>query len=1079
MDLVTDLNVLIDNLQEKSIVSEEDVRSKFILPLLKWLGYPDEVRAEAFPVYSFAGSNKTATKEADYILFSERGYESHKTSKLDDIDWVRNHSLLVVEAKRPGQMPTADLQPEFYSTWTKTPAYILTDSIHIRGRFGNDFTSGNKLLDCNVRELANQKALQCFFYEKIYDFKREKLDPKEYVEKIAANMIFHPEKKEYAAVYHYIPRRVQRIADIAASVDVETVDGEARFRLWDACRINRHVILIGEAGTGKSKELQQLAHIVSTQDKPLTPIVFSLKNYNGENIEDIVKEFTGYVYCANSILIMDAFDEIPEQQTQVFLQDLNRYVEKHPKQYIVLSTRFNFYRCADGLGYEGPLKQFKGYTLLPLSREDIEFYLQMEGINDQTFFEEVDRCHLSDIIAIPFYLYHIAHLYLDEGRLPAAENLMEKLVMHSFRWDDQKYAVAFNNDLGRANAYDVLKKIAFIMQCIMKNDLTEEDYGILLTSDERRILRYCSLWSQDAQHNYHFEHNNFREFLAAQALHELSAERQVSLLTDGKRIKPSWLNTTSYLLRLDPEGVISRWIREHNLFDVIHMEPDKLSTQVREDIFTELWNKCKEDSIILVKNNPIVKGLTRFGQTKKCIHFLCDELSHLSDERSRRNALRILQGMDDYLGFRNVIRKLLKMLVMRNADEATSEESVNTLGVDSLYDTEDLEWMLDIDYIHTSSALRSCMYNYVYKHQLQNRCIDYILEGLNLIKSRRHPYDLGLVIMPEILVKRFRSYVELHAFFGWYVRTIDNLVDIYSAAFTECMEEILKNASVLYREGCSDIADDLITVHLFSIMHFQQTISEYTRGTLAETGLLYDAYEKVLSEYNEHPFFVHMLKATMDQKCLKDLLIRYLPKMDETGDRTEGDNQNTHITDDVLLKLVYAYGTHTKEYKQIKDAILEKTGSFPTLALTWEQRNTLDQQAYLDVLFDREEFINKLTAFLQMYRGEETTFSDINTHIESIIHLEDPKGYLSMWYMLKQYGENRGSNKITAFFENIKWEVFAISQVYSSLWSNRGLELGQAQLAYIRVYTDNVFSTLDIDKEISCKKDGSISLNYS
>lgn len=1085
MGSLQELKSLIDNIQERGIASEEDLRSKFIVPLLKWLGYPDEVRAEEFPVYSYESGGKglkSRPKEADCILFSEGGYEFHKKSVQEDVDWVRDHSLLVVEAKRPGEIPGTLSQPEFYSVWTKTPAYILTDGIDIIGRLWNDYSSDDTLLECSIRDLYSQKALLCFSYDRLCDFKSRKLDHKEFVESVAADMYTRADAEEYAAVDHYVPRRVRRIADGMASDEVASDDsiaaGEGCCLLWDACRTNRHIILIGEAGTGKSKELQQLAHIVSTADQRWHPIVYPLKDYNGENIEDIVREATGLGYCSNSILIMDAFDEIHEQYAQVFMRCLNRYVEKNPNQHIVLSSRFNFYRCGERAGHEGPLREFKEYTLCPLSREDIVNYLQMKGIDSQSFFEEVDRKNLSDMLSIPFYLSHISHLYLDEGSLPPSENLMEHLIKHSFRWDDRKYAVAFNDDPGRANAYAVLQKTAFVMQCMMTNDLSEKEYGRILTIDEQKTLKYCSVWTRDAEGNYHFEHNNFREFLTAQVLLELSEERQLSLLTDGDRVKPSWLNTTTYLLRSDPEGAVFKWIRKNDLFIAAHMEPDKLTPQLREELFEELWNRYKEDSVIIVKNSPEAAGLARFGQTKKGISFLRSEIIKGTDECSRRNALRILQGMDEFCGFNGSLRELLKMLISDNTDESTSVEAINTLGEDSLYDPEDLRWMLKLDDVHSSLALRDCLYRYIYRHQLQDCCLDYILEGLDLLKTHRHLYDLGLVVMLEVLMNRFRSYQALHAVFDWFVRNKRNLTDIHMAHFPECMEVLLKNAEVLYREGCSDIADDLIAVHISGIFLAPVKITECTRSTLAETGLLYDAYEIILSEYADQPRFIHMLRETMDQECLQDLLHRYITAEEGAGSKSEEDCKSC-ITDENMRNLMYAYGAHTQEYKQISCAIEKKTGTPPPLPeLTWDQKMNLDCQSYFDALFDKEVFYNKLAGFLQKYRGEKTTFKDIETHSEEIIHLASVQGDLTMWYMLKQYGKEKECSTISGSFESIDWETFAVSQMYDSLRAGRNLVVQEEQECYIHAYTDKAFSYIDIEKEITCKKDGSITCSW-
>ena len=47
------LKGIIDKYQRSIIQSEAEVRSKLIVPLIEWLGYPSEYRAEEFPVYGF------------------------------------------------------------------------------------------------------------------------------------------------------------------------------------------------------------------------------------------------------------------------------------------------------------------------------------------------------------------------------------------------------------------------------------------------------------------------------------------------------------------------------------------------------------------------------------------------------------------------------------------------------------------------------------------------------------------------------------------------------------------------------------------------------------------------------------------------------------------------------------------------------------------------------------------------------------------------------------------------------------------------------------------------------------------
>ena len=81
---------------KKSVIqSEAEVRSKFIVPLLEFLQYPTEFRAEEFPVYGFEGGRALPAKNADFILFSDKEFGAHRTATHANIEWVQNHSLLI------------------------------------------------------------------------------------------------------------------------------------------------------------------------------------------------------------------------------------------------------------------------------------------------------------------------------------------------------------------------------------------------------------------------------------------------------------------------------------------------------------------------------------------------------------------------------------------------------------------------------------------------------------------------------------------------------------------------------------------------------------------------------------------------------------------------------------------------------------------------------------------------------------------------------------------------------------------------------------------------------------------------
>ena len=153
------LQLIIDNFSKSITQSEAEVRSKLIVPIIEWLGYPVEFRAEEFPVYSFEGSKPRPTKYADYILFDDKHFALHNRNTKIDTEWVQGHSLLVFEAKKKNEMPAMLGQPQFYTAWTKAVAYLISDGERICGYYYSLVANDYMVLDCSVKNLATNKDI--------------------------------------------------------------------------------------------------------------------------------------------------------------------------------------------------------------------------------------------------------------------------------------------------------------------------------------------------------------------------------------------------------------------------------------------------------------------------------------------------------------------------------------------------------------------------------------------------------------------------------------------------------------------------------------------------------------------------------------------------------------------------------------------------------------------------------------------------------------------------------------------------------------------------------------------------------
>jgi hypothetical protein len=127
---VNDVGLWAAGLSDANLVSETDVRTRVVVPLLEMLGYPEANRAEEFPVFGYEARNPLKAKRADVLTFDSAEHHLHRNQAARG--WIEDHALLVVELKRPGEsLEDARDQAQFYARWAKVPFYALTDGMEL------------------------------------------------------------------------------------------------------------------------------------------------------------------------------------------------------------------------------------------------------------------------------------------------------------------------------------------------------------------------------------------------------------------------------------------------------------------------------------------------------------------------------------------------------------------------------------------------------------------------------------------------------------------------------------------------------------------------------------------------------------------------------------------------------------------------------------------------------------------------------------------------------------------------------------------------------------------------------------
>ncbi len=159
-------------------------------------------------------------------------------------------------------------------------------------------------------------------------------------------------KKEYPYPQNTIERKFVRYKDIQEGLYF-SLRSES---MLEVCLKEKHVVLLGEAGCGKSVALDQLASMASNS---YFTLLYNLNNYTGETIDQIIDKIYNDIDKTKVFLIFDGYDEIEEVNRNGFARKLAGFVSINSDTVVLVSSRNNFYKFADDEGRGGLFDSFK------------------------------------------------------------------------------------------------------------------------------------------------------------------------------------------------------------------------------------------------------------------------------------------------------------------------------------------------------------------------------------------------------------------------------------------------------------------------------------------------------------------------------------------------------------------------------------------------------------------------------------------------------------------------------------------------------------------------------------------------
>ena len=764
------------------------------------------------------------------------------------------------------------------------------------------------------------------------------------------------DKKSYESVYEYIPRTVLPYEDATRDTIYKYLHRENALSLYEVLQKEAKILLLCDAGMGKSVELCNLAHLLCAE---YHTFLFSLKDYVDEEIINILPSEYRTLHPNRIALLLDGYDEISNSMREVFDKKLRRYLEENEEVHIVISSRSNF--CRPETGNESrTFPKFRVYVLDELDNSSITTIINKNGIDEASFWHEAKAKKVNELLSNPFYLTKLINFYVDKNSLPQRNQLMDMLISEGFELDDDKSSGNLNDRYNEL--FNALEVIAFSMQLMHKYVFDDrEEYQKLFNGNMHALVKQSGLFKREKA-GWSFSHNNFREYLAAKQLAKLSKEDAISIFACGTTIKPSWVNTLGYLTGLELGWDLQGWLEENFPSALVKFESDRLDPATRTKIFKSIFTKYEKLRVHLNDDLFDTIELARFANNNETLSFLIDRIANPVHFISQYTALDILRHFTHLYDKRNKVRTVL--LDCCNTYPKT-KKTVYRLAIIALWqlklDTKDVTTQLfEIFGESQEDYIRLAMYEYLIYTKELDSFSEYFLDGIKHIAFKLDNDRIGNESFELVNGLKLMSTPK----------SISDILIWFSNDYTDFhdSDKVLNNTIItaieLYGKGHTELYDVVLNCYLASLKSYESKIEQAMVKFFKETNTHYDAILVAVNDFWGTPHYTHSL-LNCDENMMEFLKEAY---------------KNNRINHIAFQNLVVWYIKDEKTYIEYAKLIKESDDVDIVeykAPIDYELLKKQASQAYFDALLDDEKRNKLFSELLTCIEDTEVTNDNI------------------------------------------------------------------------------------------------------
>lgn len=866
---------------------------------------------------------------------------------------------------------------------------------------------------------------------------------------------FSQSLRKFTKVSDYLPHKVAKADNFSRDYYLfsDYQNCENIIQITDQ---NKHVVLLSDAGVGKTTELKQLAYHYS-RNRLYYPILVYLNKYTNKSISEHFPKYWELIPEEKLIILLDGFDEIESKNKSDAIREIELFTENHPNICIVISCRTNFYKIEDeNIFGMSTLNGFTSYILLDLENKEIKKYVNDKlDFKSTYFFDSIYEKNLYPLLRSPFYLINLVQLYTKNNNLPKNKaEIFKNLLELRINLDITHYQTTKQLEKEKINVMKNLEYVALAMECLGRNYIYNEELEeILPDSSSRELLEYCTTWIKQGTDKvtWQFEHNNFQEYLAAKKLANYPLEVIKGLVSSGsepKKISLFWINTLSFLVSIYDADDLQKWILSVQPELFVNFEHIKISKSERIRIFKEIFESYEEKEIWIPFGKFRTDELARFGQSDEITDYLLNKTENGAHFTTIGTAIELLCEIKDI-----PIEKedRIKDILIERALETSYEGIVQNYALECLsvhkFDSKEI-----IDQILPSlrrskdDNIRSGLYRLLCNSDFLNDYIDIFLEGVDCAYSRKVFSSSEFKYLKEGFNKA-NSPESIKKIIEFFMEEPENLEKIYfdqEIGFLDnAAQAYKKDPSIL--ESCMELFKALLIEHEKQAQNFLSFFNN--------TNSRLQFFQKIYLERDVEKYSYLILGTLADMDCIEFYIKEYEEK---------------RITDAEIWRLQRSLEFEKKElYPQFNKLIVDKFGDKFALPpkKDYEKMKIQGVQRDIDLIFNKDLFLGEISRTFKISKKEKLTRSELS-HIE-LENFEDNISKLIIHLLRKIAGDNTVSlEEAIEHVNGLKWDDFATEKVYELSIRNENINFTQEQKQHVSKWCLSHVHDVDFRKAV-------------